>query len=35
MQAIEHFAGKLPLFGVCFGQQSIGAVIGGEVVRAE
>ena len=34
MQVIEHFAGKLPIFGVCLGQQSIGAVFGGEVVRA-
>ncbi len=35
MEVIEHFAGKLPLFGVCLGQQSIGAVFGGDVVRAE
>ena len=35
MEVIEHFAGKLPIFGVCLGQQSIGAVFGGDVVRAE
>jgi len=35
MKVIEHFAGKLPIFGVCLGQQSIGAVFGGDVVRAE
>ena len=34
MQVIEHFAGKLPIFGVCLGQQSIGAVFGGDIVRA-
>ena len=27
MQVIEHFAGSLPIFGVCLGQQSIGAVL--------
>ena len=35
MQVIDHFSGKLPIFGVCLGQQSIGAVFGGDVVRAE
>ena len=35
MQVIEHFSGKSPIFGVCLGQQSIGAVFGGDVVRAE
>ena len=34
MQVIEHFAGGLPIFGVCLGQQSIGAVFGGDIVRA-
>ena len=34
MSVIEHFAGKIPLFGICLGQQSIGAVFGGKVVRA-
>lgn len=35
MEAIKHFAGSIPIFGVCLGHQSIAQVFGGDVIRAE
>ncbi|TKD66949.1 aminodeoxychorismate/anthranilate synthase component II [Pseudalkalibacillus hwajinpoensis] len=35
MEVIKHFAGSIPILGVCLGHQSIAQVFGGDVVKAD
>jgi anthranilate synthase component 2 len=35
LDVIEHFKGKLPIFGVCLGHQAIGQSFGGDIIKAK
>ncbi len=35
VEVVRHFAGRLPLFGVCLGHQSLAYAFGGEIIRAD
>jgi anthranilate synthase component 2 len=35
VDAIREFKGRLPVLGVCLGHQSIGAALGGRIIRAQ
>src|ERR1700686_458991 len=34
IELVRHFAGKVPVLGVCLGHQAVGAAFGAEIVRA-
>jgi anthranilate synthase/aminodeoxychorismate synthase-like glutamine amidotransferase len=34
VETIKHFAGRLPVFGVCLGHQSLAYAFGGQIIRA-
>lgn len=33
--AMQYFAGKLPIMGICLGHQTIGEAFGGKIIRAQ